>query len=146
MSTLNLHHTSCKFRIISPRDTIWKSHSSRLEPLRESIWLPSVDGRYSSKWTVLFLLCALGYLHPECHAIHTSKFDDDSILTVLIVSRIWKPQKVLPDRTIYLSKNNFGPSGKGLKPGETIGSHHRCTSLIQRRYMESRSNYDMGPI
>ncbi|KAI9799321.1 MAG: hypothetical protein M1825_004814 [Sarcosagium campestre] len=84
------------------------------------------------------VLEGLEYLHSECHVIHTElrllgmlrlreaqdlKSDnillglrDDSILESLARDEFEHPlpQKMLEDRTIYLSRNDLGPQTKGI--------------------------------
>ncbi|KAK6829201.1 hypothetical protein RU639_003195 [Aspergillus parasiticus] len=69
------------------------------------------------------ILHGLDYLHSECHIIHTDlkpdnimvKIEDQSILEESAKDEYEDPlpQKICPDgRTIYLSRNNYGPTLK----------------------------------
>ncbi|KDR82451.1 hypothetical protein GALMADRAFT_237777 [Galerina marginata CBS 339.88] len=104
------------------------------ESMREPIWLPKrrlPDCRYPSsllKSTVWLLLTGLDYLHSECHVIHTD-IKPENILVRLeslsVLDDVAKaeadepsPRKVLEDRTIYLSRNNFGDPKSG--PGRPV--------------------------
>ncbi|PYH88725.1 kinase-like protein [Aspergillus ellipticus CBS 707.79] len=70
------------------------------------------------------ILEGLRYLHTQCHVIHTDlKSDnimmalrDPSVLDTVAQDETKSPipQKQLPDRTIYLSRNDFGLEAKGL--------------------------------
>ncbi|KAL2024218.1 hypothetical protein VTK56DRAFT_9374 [Thermocarpiscus australiensis] len=65
------------------------------------------------------ILHGLDYLHSECQIIHTDLKPDNIMVKIedpTILERDARdeyqhslPQKVLADRTIYLSRNNYGP-------------------------------------
>ncbi|KAL3590806.1 hypothetical protein FPOAC2_13008 [Fusarium poae] len=96
-----------------------------LEALREPLWL--YRKRYIGgvippdilKILVQMILHALDYLHSECCVIHTDlkpdnimvKIEDASILERDVQDEFESPlpQKHLDGRTIYLSRNNYGP-------------------------------------
>ncbi|OBS20032.1 hypothetical protein FPOA_11753 [Fusarium poae] len=96
-----------------------------LEALREPLWL--YRRRYIGgvippdilKILVQMILHALDYLHSECCVIHTDlkpdnimvKIEDASILERDVQDEFENPlpQKHLDARTIYLSRNNYGP-------------------------------------
>lgn len=103
------------------------------EPMREPIWLLQQrfnDGRYSSdllKLTLQYLLSGIDYLHSECHIIHTDikpeniliRLENPSVLDDVAKGEAEKPslRKVLDDRIVYLSRNNFGhPKSSPGKP------------------------------
>ena len=96
-----------------------------------------IDGLYSFgllAYTAKFLLTGLDYLHNECNIIHTGEstlhfsatftvtlldlkpenvlvgLEKTSSLDDIVADEIKSPspRKVLPDRTIYLSRNDFG--------------------------------------
>ncbi|KIM42711.1 hypothetical protein M413DRAFT_408715 [Hebeloma cylindrosporum] len=93
-------------------------------PMREPLWLlqrRTTDGRYSFgllAYTTKFLLTGLSYLHNECSIIHTGGsftnvlvgLEKTLSLDDIVADEINSPspRKMLPDRTIYLSRNDFG--------------------------------------
>ncbi|KAI4287976.1 MAG: hypothetical protein L6R35_002760 [Caloplaca aegaea] len=97
------------------------------EPLREPIWL--LNERFKGnvipsgilKIMVQMLLHGLDYLHTECHIVHTDlkpdnimvRLEDKSILERDARDEMENPlpQKKYDDRTIYLSRNNYGQPG-----------------------------------
>jgi len=95
------------------------------EPLREPIWLLQRrfdDGRYPPgilKFTLRYILSGLHYLHSECHVIHTDLKPENILVgleSLSVLDNVAKteiaepsPRKVLHDRIIYLSRNDFGP-------------------------------------
>ncbi|KAF4992692.1 hypothetical protein FGRMN_7005 [Fusarium graminum] len=99
-----------------------------LEPLREPLWL--YCSRYAGgvippeilKILVQMILHALDYLHSECSIIHTDLNPDNIMIKIedpIIFHRDAKsefrrplPEKQLDDRTIYLSRDNYGPLTK----------------------------------
>ncbi|KAF2456385.1 protein kinase [Lineolata rhizophorae] len=96
-----------------------------LEPLREPLWLYRrrfIGGVVPSdvlKITVQMILHGLDYLHSDCQIIHTDlkpdnvlvKFEDPTILERDVRDEYQHPlpQKLVTGRTIYLSRNNYGP-------------------------------------
>ncbi|KAF5680025.1 cmgc srpk kinase [Fusarium heterosporum] len=99
-----------------------------LEPLREPLWL--YCSRYAGgvippeilKILVQMILHALDYIHSECSIIHTDlnpgnimiKIEDPMIFQRDARSEFRRPlpEKQLHDRTIYLSRDNYGPLTK----------------------------------
>ncbi|KAL9562551.1 hypothetical protein ACKAV7_013308 [Fusarium commune] len=96
-----------------------------LEPLREPLWL--YCSRYIGgvippailKILLQMILLGLDYLHTECHVIHAD-LKPDNIMIRIEDSKMFErdaieesnnplPEKQLDDRTIYLSRNNYGP-------------------------------------
>ncbi|KAL3469924.1 kinase-like protein [Aspergillus californicus] len=100
-----------------------------LEPLHDPLWL--LKQRFQGnvlppnvvKLISKLVLEGLHYLHSECHVIHTDlKSDnilmalrDKSVLDAVAHDEIAEPipLKKLEDRTIYLSRNDFGLQGRG---------------------------------
>ncbi|KAF5656260.1 CMGC SRPK kinase [Fusarium circinatum] len=96
-----------------------------LEPLREPLWL--YCSRYIGgvippdilKILLQMILLALDYLHTECQVIHADLKPDNIMIRIEDPKMFEKdaieeynnplPEKQLDDRTIYLSRNNFGP-------------------------------------
>ncbi|KAF4953177.1 hypothetical protein FGADI_6152 [Fusarium gaditjirri] len=100
-----------------------------LEPLREPLQL--YCSRYIGgvippgilKILLQMILLALDYLHTECYVIHaelTVDLKPDNIMIRIEDPKIFEkdaideynnplPEKQLDDRTIYLSRNNYGP-------------------------------------
>ncbi|KIK04540.1 hypothetical protein K443DRAFT_646938 [Laccaria amethystina LaAM-08-1] len=94
------------------------------EPLREPIRL--LQRRLSKggypldifKATLLCILSGLDYLHSECHIIHTDLksenilvgLENASVLEQVAEDEIVdpSPRKICGDRTVYLSRNDFG--------------------------------------
>ena len=119
-------------------------------------------------YTVKFLLTGLSYLHNECNIIHTGRSIPHFSITLtcrktlldlkpenvlvglektlslddIVADEIYSPspRKVLPDRTIYLSRNDFGhPKSTPGRPKITdfdaavqvTGSQNTFTHSIQ---------------
>ncbi|RBR13629.1 hypothetical protein FVER53590_25260 [Fusarium verticillioides] len=96
-----------------------------LEPLREPLWL--YCSRYIGgvippdilKILLQMILLGLDYLHTECHTIHADLKPDNIMIRIEDPKMFEKdatdeynnplPEKQLDDRTIYLSRNNYGP-------------------------------------
>ncbi|KAI1045016.1 hypothetical protein LB505_013350, partial [Fusarium chuoi] len=96
-----------------------------LEPLREPLWL--YCSRYIGgvippdilKILLQMILLALDYLHTECYVIHADLKPNNIMIRIEDPKMFEKdaieeynnplPEKQLDDRTIYLSRNNFGP-------------------------------------
>ncbi|KAE8316139.1 kinase-like domain-containing protein [Aspergillus transmontanensis] len=116
-------------------DSFYVEYGSRkhlalaFEPLREPLWLyrkrfiGDVIPSSVLKIILQMILHGLDYLHSECHIIHTDlkpdnimvKIEDQSILEESAKDEYEDPlpQKICPDgRTIYLSRNNYGPTLK----------------------------------
>ncbi|KAI9757923.1 MAG: transcription factor TFIIIB subunit brf1 [Chaenotheca gracillima] len=110
-----------------------------LEPLREPLWLlkKRMPGNFIAsdllKMMVEMLLQGLDYLQSECHVIHTGVQDLklDNILIGLESKSILEdhardefrhplPQKTANERTIYVSRNDFGPPKRGLGPPKIV--------------------------
>ncbi|KAG5746467.1 hypothetical protein H9Q70_010837 [Fusarium xylarioides] len=96
-----------------------------LEPLREPLWL--YCSRYVGgvippdilKILLQMILLALDYVHTECYIINAD-LKPDNIMIRIEDPKIFEkdaieeynnplPEKQLDDRTIYLSRNNYGP-------------------------------------
>ncbi|KAG8531805.1 uncharacterized protein KY384_003441 [Bacidia gigantensis] len=98
------------------------------EPLREPLWIlmrrfeDEVLPPQLIKIMLQMLLHALDFLHSDCHVIHADlkpdnvmvRLEDKSLLhkSALDEMKDPAPQKQCHDRTIYLSRNNFGHPGK----------------------------------
>ncbi|KAK5121692.1 hypothetical protein LTR85_004864 [Meristemomyces frigidus] len=99
-----------------------------LQPLRESIARlrhSFEDGKFPVELLAILaepLLQGLDYLHRECHVVHTDlkadnimmSFPEGSEQETLLQHETYErteplPQKISPDRTIYLPHNYFGP-------------------------------------
>ncbi|KAI9705785.1 MAG: hypothetical protein M1820_005033 [Bogoriella megaspora] len=97
------------------------------EPMREPIWLlrrrlgldsVTKESLPLFKLYIIVLLGGLDYLHTKCKIIHTDlslnnilvTFEDTSVIDAFVQAQAREPmpRKVLDDRTVYLSHNNFG--------------------------------------
>ncbi|PQK17463.1 hypothetical protein BB8028_0007g06580 [Beauveria bassiana] len=130
ISSVNKNHQGWNFvRRLSGSFTIDGAIGTHLclvlEPLREPLWLYCrrfVGGVIPVdvlKIIMQMILHGLDYLHSECQVIHTDlkpdnilvKLEDLAILDRDALDEYHNPllQKITHDRTIYLSRNNYGP-------------------------------------
>ncbi|KAK7577697.1 hypothetical protein V3481_016239 [Fusarium oxysporum f. sp. vasinfectum] len=123
------HHGWHFIRKLTDNFSLESPHGSHpclvLEPLREPLLL--YCSRYIGgvippdilKILLQMILLGLDYLHNECHVIHAD-LKPDNIMIRIEDSKMFEkdaieeynnplPEKQLDDRTIYLSRNNYGP-------------------------------------
>ncbi|KAJ5545174.1 kinase domain protein [Penicillium sp. DV-2018c] len=100
------------------------------EPLYQPLWM--LKERFQGgvlppdvlRMVIRMIIMGLHYLHTQCHVIHTDLKSDNilmalgdySILDAVVRNEIENPlpRKIINDRTIYLSRNDFGFHVKGL--------------------------------